>query len=96
MSPNKTKTKKTGLEKAIDSVLAEMQGITADQDRFSKMVDQLDKLYKMKSYEKDNRVSLDALVAVAGNFVGIVLILGFERVHVVTSKALGFVLKSRV
>ena len=90
-----TKTEQTGLDKAIDSVLLEMQGFTADQAEFAQMVDQLDKLYKMKSYDQGSRVKLEALLPVIGNLAGIVMILGFERTHVVTSKALAFVLKTK-
>jgi ribosomal protein L18E len=41
-------------------------------------------------------VSRDTVVIVAGNLLGIGMILGFERASVVTSKALGFVLRGRV
>ena len=41
------------------------------------------------------RVSPDTMAIVAGNLLGIALIVGHERMNVVTSKALGFVLKSK-
>lgn len=97
MSLNKTSADKTGLEEAIDKVLLEMSSKASDSEEFSKMVDQLEKLHKMKIAEKpESRVDINTLVAIGGNLAGIVAILGFERAHVVTSKALGFVLKSRV
>lgn len=84
------------LEVTIASVHTELEGLTADSPEYSKAVDQLDKLYKMKSYEKTNRVSKDALIAVAGNLAGIVMILSFERTHVIATKALGFVGKFKL
>lgn len=42
------------------------------------------------------RITPDTLMIVAGNLVGIALILGYEHLHVVSSKALGFVLRGRV
>lgn len=38
----------------------------------------------------------DTLLVVGGNLMGILLILNFERLDIVRSKALGFVLKGRV
>lgn len=38
----------------------------------------------------------DTLLVVGGNLIGILLILNFERLDIVRSKALGFVLKGRV
>lgn len=43
---------------------------------------------------RKKRVSPETLAIIGGNIAGIVLILGYEHVHVVTSKALGFVMRS--
>lgn len=94
----KTQTETTGLDEAIELAFSHLQEHSPDSDEYSKIVDQLDKLYKIKSsYEKDNKrtVSTDQLIAVAGNLAGILLILNFERAGIVTSKALSFVLKSK-
>lgn len=40
-------------------------------------------------------VSPDTLAMIAGNIAGIVLIIGYERVNVIASKALGFVMRTR-
>lgn len=96
MFDKKTDIEPKGLDKAIADVLSEMETVTADSDEYARMVDQLDKLCKMRTYKKDPSVKLDTIVAVAGNLAGIIVILGFERAHVITSKALGFVIKSRV
>lgn len=85
-----------GLTEVIDAVQTELLQTAPTDDEFPKMVEQLDKLYKIKSNAGPDRVSKDALLAVVGNIVGIAAILNFERVGVVTSKALGFVIKSRV
>jgi hypothetical protein len=42
------------------------------------------------------KLTPDTLVVVAGNLMGILLILNFERLDIVRSKALSFVLKGRV
>ena len=48
---------------------------------------------KEREAEKPDRVSKDALVAAAASIAGILVIVGYERVNVIASKALGFVLK---
>ena len=89
----KKSTEKSGLEKAIDEILLEMQGFTADSDEYSVMVDQLDKLYKLKEIDKPCRVSPDTWAIVAGNIFGIAMIVGYERSNIVTSKALALIRK---
>jgi len=86
------------LDEAIDDLFAELKDHKAIDEDYSKISAELERLYKIKSEIKDprSRVSPDALIAVVGNLVGIVAILGYERVNVVTSKALGFVLKTKL
>lgn len=92
-TPKSPNTNTVGLEKAIDNLYAELNGYTADTEEYAKITDQLKKLYKLKA--KPERVSKDTLAVVLGNILGIVMIVGHERAHVVTSKALSFVLKTR-
>lgn len=92
---SQSQKEKTGLENAIDQVLLEMQGFSADDDEYAKMVNQLETLYKLKVVDKPERVSYDTLAIIAGNLVGIVLIIGYERTNVITSKVLSFLLKTR-
>lgn len=81
----------SGLEKAIDSVLSEMDGLSADSDEYAKMVTQLGKLHEMKTKEGPTRPSPDVWINNLGNLLSVLLIINFEKVHVVTSKAMTFV-----
>lgn len=78
----------------IDQIVLRLQDSSLTPDDYTKYVDQLEKLYKIKS-PKDSPVSFDALVGLLGNLAGIGMILQHERFHAVTSKALGFVAKTR-
>jgi hypothetical protein len=42
------------------------------------------------------KITPDTLVVVAGNLMGILLILNFEKMDIIRSKAISFVLKGRV
>lgn len=85
----------TGLEKAITDVHRQMIALSADDDEYAKMADNLTKLYKLREHDAPRRISPDTLATITANLAGIALIVGHERAHVVTSKALGFVLKLR-
>lgn len=81
------------LDKAIAMLVERMS--EADNDETARLTDQIVKLYKAKEIFAPKQVSRDTLVLVAGNLVGIVLILGYERAGVITSRALNFVMKLR-
>lgn len=89
---------KTGLDRAIDDVFSDMEGSDSDSPEYAKMVDQLVKLHALKVAEKQPKKNVDAntLVTVAGNLMGVGMILGYEKFNVVTSKALGMIIKPRV
>ena len=79
----------------INALIAAMSEIDPDTDEYAMMVEQLVKLYKLKEVDASKRVSADTLAIVAANLAGIMMIVGHERAHVVTTKAIGFVQKLR-
>jgi hypothetical protein len=91
----KRKNEDQGLQNVIDQHLASMINADTGSTEYQRQVDQLTKLYSLKEKPSDKRVSPDTLVTVAGNLAGILMIVGHEKAHVVTSKALGFILKAR-
>lgn len=82
---------KTKLDEVIDHAVSELASYNADSEEYAKIVDRLTELYALKSNEKTDRISKDTLIMVAGNLLGIVVIVGHERAHVVTSKALNLI-----
>jgi hypothetical protein len=50
---------------------------------------------RLKEFDRRWKVSPDTAALVLGNLIGILVIVGHERAHVVTSKALNFVMKAR-
>jgi len=86
---------KTKLDEAIDHALDELIGFDVTDNEYAKHLAQVERLYSLKQQTKPERVSRDTLAIVLGNLAGIVVIVGHERAHVVTSKALGFILRAR-
>lgn len=64
-------------------------------DDYTKLLDRLADLYKIRAAQQPDRVSKDALAGLLANLAGIGLILNHERIHVITTKAIGFVAKAR-
>lgn len=88
------KEKPSILDEPIAKVLDEMNMMGPDSEEYTKMIDHLERLVRMKQ-ERNNRVTPDTMAIVAGNLLGILIIVAYEQKHVVVSKGLGFVLKSR-
>lgn len=66
-----------------------------DSETYSKVLRNIERLQDLK---RKDRKSLDpnSCLVVAGNLIGILLILGYEQKDFIRSKALGFVLRGRV
>lgn len=93
MFTSKPSDEKSRLDDAIDHLFDDMAHVGHASNEYAKMVTQLAALYKLKELNNPKRVSPDTLAIVIGNLVGIMLIVGHERIHVLTSKATNFVLK---
>lgn len=94
MFGRKTNDKHT-LQEQIDTVLEKIAENEPGTAVYKTLLEQLDMLYKMKNLDRSHRVKPDTLVAAGTNLAGIGLILGFERAHIVTSKALSMIVKPR-
>ena len=97
----KKKENKTNLEKEIDALIKNLSTIsTIDSEDYEETLSKIERLATLKEkLEKakvnEDKVSKDTLVVVAGNLLGIGLILGHERLNIITSKALSFVIRGR-
>lgn len=85
---------KRNLQTEIDSALEEMSVMHVDGEDYTKAADNVEKLFKAKSYE--DRLSKDTLVGAAASVIGILLILNFEKLDAVTSKAMQLLVKPRI
>lgn len=85
------------LEEAIlnvtESLLLEVPGT----DEYEILTEQLASLYEIQNnfMKSKDGFSMDTLLTVGGNLAGILVIVNYERLNVVTSKALQLLLKIR-
>ncbi|QED11538.1 membrane protein [Arthrobacter phage Qui] len=94
---NKPEEDRPELEEAITKALLELKDHQPYSTEYIKALEQIEKLYKLRAPkpELQKPVSLDTVLTVAGNIAGIVIILGYERAHVITSKAFSLIIKPR-
>ena len=86
---------KSVIDEPITAVLNDMNTYGPDSEEYSQLVDHLDRLIRLKQEEKRSRVSPDTMAIVAGNLLGILIIVAYEHNHVMASKATNFVLKTK-
>jgi hypothetical protein len=95
MLENIFQKKPSKLDEPIDKVLAEMETFGPGTSEYTDLLGQLERLMTMKREERHNRVSPDTWAVVGGNLAGILSIVAYEQKHVMVSKALGMVLRSK-
>lgn len=81
------------LDKAILEIHNEMKTFSAEDEEYAKLTQQLKELHALK--QKPEPVNPNTLLLIAGNLTGIAMIIGFEKSHVMTTKALNWVAKLR-
>jgi hypothetical protein len=86
---------KSDLDKAIDRLFDDLQTHDPETDKYAAIVTQLEKLYTLRCNSKPATVSKDTLYIVGGNIVVALIIVSFEKTHVITTKMISFLLKLR-
>jgi len=87
---------KTRLEQEIDNIHDKLNIDGMNPIEYTAMSEHLLRLYEAKNKETSRRISPDAVAAIAGNLLGIALILKYEKLDIITSKAISFIIKGRV
>lgn len=90
-----TRKDEPDLNPAITTLLNEMEAYDADSEEYQKRLAVVERLMSMKVTTHRQLVSLDTALTVAGNLLGILVIVAYEQRHVMTSKGLGFVMKAK-
>ena len=83
------------LEEEYIRVLAVLPMHQADTQEYVKILTSAERVYEMMDNRKPSPVSRETLITVGANILGILLIIKHEDVNVITSKALGFVIRAR-
>ena len=85
------------LDAEIQHLLESMIKLNPNCEDYDFAVQNLERLMKARSLTCEQpRLSWDTVLTVLGNLAGILLILNFEKMDVVRSKAIGFILKAKL
>ena len=77
----------------IARALASMNEMPVDSKEYTIAVENLNRLIEARNSKTRFKVSGDMILSAATNILGILLVLNYERLDVVSSKAIGFVLR---
>ena len=92
----KPRTASSELDESIKIAIDSLSAYPPDSDEYAKIVTQIERQCVLRTAQKASRwhISPDTAAIVIGNLLGIALIVGFERAHVMTSAAKNFVMKA--
>ena len=78
------------MDEEIERLVHQLGCMNPEQPEYAKTADNLKILCEARSMKNDRSISSEALLAVAANLIGILVILNFEKTGVITTKALSF------
>jgi len=90
-----TNETETPLDKQITCVLKEMTAAGVTSADYPALMTTLERLYGLRQKERRDPISRDTIALIAGNLMGILLIVAYEQKHVITSKGFGQVIRPR-
>lgn len=86
----------TRLDREIVRATSELENHPVMSEEYGAVMERIVRLNKMKEAEKPSRqISPDTVILAAANLIGIIMIIRHEHVNVITSKAMGHVIKAR-
>jgi hypothetical protein len=89
--------KHKSIDDEIDNVLKFMKEYKADSDEYSKAVHNLKELCEARSKKDPQLINILIIVVPAITaLIQVIVILNHEELHVITTKAIGFVVKGRL
>lgn len=83
------------LDAAITVVMVRMALLDPNTEEYQTMLTNLERLYNLRAEARKTRINPDTLLVVAGNLLGILVVVSYEHSHVVASKALSFIMKPK-
>ena len=88
---------KRQIEAELERTLAGLNRSSTDSEEYAKILTVAERLHGMLDEEKtSDSVSKEALASIGANLLGILMIIKHESVNVITSKALSFVIRTKV
>lgn len=92
--------RRTMLEKEIDRLVLILQDTDPDSPEYDRLVEELRKLYDIQAKQKPvgemKSIDPNTILVVLGGIAEIVLIMTYENLHVISTKAFGRILRPKI
>jgi hypothetical protein len=80
------------LDAAMNTLFVKLDADNPESPEYEKTLGYLERMTAIRKLENTNqKVSPDTKAIIVGNLVGILIIVAYERMHVVTSRGLSFI-----
>lgn len=89
------KDQKDKFDHLIESCIVRLNELDETNEDYAKILGLLERLEKLNKEVYEPSIDPNKALAVAGNLAGIVAVLHYEQVHVIGSKALSLVMKTK-
>lgn len=89
-------SKRKQLDLEITDVTRSLIGVSPSTEEYATISGNLEQLYKIRNLTVEGRIKMDTIAMIGANLMGIVLILKYEELDVISTKAMSFVMKGRV
>lgn len=84
--------RKSKLDEVTDLLLDRMKtDLELSQDLNPKQIEEVERLSKLKQFDKESKVSADTIAVVVGMLAMVLIVVMYEQKHVLTSRALPFI-----
>lgn len=90
----KTKSQKA-LDDEIVRVLAKLSSMEPSDKEYVMVSDNLKVLCDARDKKDPSSISTETLLAIGANLIGLLIVLNFEKTGVITSKAFGWIWKTK-
>jgi hypothetical protein len=87
--------KYNAIDSEIDHVLMQLGTMRSGSEEYCAAVKNLEMLYKARSYKDESKISMDTLALAVTNILGVILVLNYEHLHVISGKAINFIIKGK-
>lgn len=94
------KDRRTALEKEMDRLSTLLRDTDPDSPEYTLLIDELTQLSEIQAKQKPvkevKRIDPNTVLVVLGGLAEIVLIMSYENLHVLSTKAFGRILRPRI
>lgn len=89
------KENKVNFQTEIDRALASLHELPIESEEYAKAIKNIEVLCAARAQKANDAPSMDTLLTIGANILGILVILNYEQAHILTSKAVSFIIKGR-